>query len=1743
MSGFSLHALENESVLDTYAGDPAQRDLDVAAPKSLLTTYGETVDSAGRGMLESLISVKMAANRATAWLPDSFFEDDDAPPMAPLTERERQYGVITADRSGRENNGALANQIQELRQDQQSVGILGQITYGLASTLPQATVGSLVGGPLGAGALLGTTTGTAEYEVGMANGLDSSTALGSGLITGGFNALGAGLPGSVGKGILARVGSGVALNVPLGVAQRYSTSAWLSQNGYEDMAEQYRAFDGGEMLVDAVLGAAFGALPNGHSVEPRKDTGNGAPPTPEAPVTPPPAGEAPPAGTEAATPPPAGTAPARPIILPSDIDLSLSANGMTQFEVDAAPGIPTDAKTRAAHVKSMDTAYRQLMNDEPVNLQGSPLEGELLAKPMRPDAAESLGAALEEGGYAELMREANALREDAARRGIPLGEELNDPLPDVAARDSVQTAAYMEDATPAARPYVAEAEQIVRLFRDAKAAEERIRNVNMRFSQSVQAAAGLATRPVPLMEFIKSVGGIRSGITAEEAANLRRSRKRLADYYTGGLKDLFDGNPRGLSQYVRHNGLSMEDELPNLAGEAGYLGDEYISGEYRRLHPEATQQRFLEVLQQGIKGEKIYTADVMRAVDDAMAKAREEQGLGDVRAMDAYYEDFARHNVDPENPTVPEVARMLAEQDEARAAKADTFPGDTPPSRFAEDYSDDIPFMRADTKDEAFKHWFGASKVVDAAGNPLVVYHGTNAMFEAFDPAKGGANGSAEGYGFYFTDEKATAEGYAKIGGDGRVIEAYMSMQKPLDVNAPKFTAAQLQKVIKKAVELEIKQFPDEMSDYKDTFLSNFVDTYSTPLDKAVAETARMLVDGNEIAVDQLAELSNVSGSRLTVARAVRDTLGYDGIMAKGYGGRGEAGGNIYVAWFPEQIKSIYNAGTYDPNDPRIMFMRATTEPADASDVNPLGFYSQLARVADAKLPGRGAGADFIKALDAYAKSGDFKPEELEYSGVKEWLSTQEKVSKAEVLNFLRDGGVTLREVTLRETADAPPRMTPEQAIEVIMERQNLTREQVVDEQYGYTNPDDYVSLAESLMEDDLAAAMEGPPADGKPKYARYAMPAGENYREVLLTLPANPDVVYTMENVTPSDPSLVAPNLAERFWYFDAPDNVYQIAKSKYPNQEDARAYVIREKQPQPPASKTYASSHWQQKNVLAHFRLADHVDDAGQRVLLIEEIQSDWHQEGRRKGYGEKKGFSVYDGQGYLVGNSPDRAGAERMMNDGTQRYPEQGPYEIRQDQVIGAGVPDAPFKKTWAELSFKRILRMAAEQGYAKVAWTTGEIQADRFGLSKHIGKVQWSEDTKTLTAWNPDQSKTVLQESNVTADKLEDYVGKEVAQKLVAQEADDDGDRMLAGLDLKVGGEGMKGFYDDILPKMVGKVVGKLDKAVKVGNVKISAAYKEQAEDAALLSELLDEPVKMKESHTVHGFDMTPELRARVLEGLPQFYRSGAMGMPEGLEQIARGLAGEKATNLSPDDLMVASAVNQTVAQMLPLAETRMARRLYSTGDAGAAGEVYGAFRRPLNVRESRGVIDWALAAPDAVGVARHEVIHGLKEAGLFKPVEWDALVRAAEEGRWVQKHKVSDQYRPEQRTEEAIAEEFRNWRRGKPEERAKTVSGIVYRALARLDLTLRRVADMARRLMGTMPTADDVFSRVESGEVGNRAPMTQAEQVLADKKVILPDDDGSLVDGELAMIDADAEAFRAEQFGPLHEVAVGCHLRG
>lgn len=97
-------------------------------------------------------------------------------------------------------------------------------------------------------------------------------------------------------------------------------------------------------------------------------------------------------------------------------------------------------------------------------------------------------------------------------------------------------------------------------------------------------------------------------------------------------------------------------------------------------------------------------------------------------------------------------------------------------------------FNLVKTYDKDFKPK-DSSKVVNPDGTPKVVYHGTNAEFNVFDTKRHGQNywQSKPSYkgGFFFTSDRQSAQNYAELAGGDRVVEGYLNIKNPLEINAP----------------------------------------------------------------------------------------------------------------------------------------------------------------------------------------------------------------------------------------------------------------------------------------------------------------------------------------------------------------------------------------------------------------------------------------------------------------------------------------------------------------------------------------------------------------------------------------------------------------------------------------------------------------------------------------------------------------------------------------------------------------------------------------------------------------------------------------------------------------------------------------------------------------------------------------------------------------------------------------------
>lgn len=467
-------------------------------------------------------------------------------------------------------------------------------------------------------------------------------------------------------------------------------------------------------------------------------------------------------------------------------------------------------------------------------------------------------------------------------------------------------------------------------------------------------------------------------------------------------------------------------------------------------------------------------------------------------------------------------------------------------------------------------------------------------------------------------------------------------------------------------------------------------------------------------------------------------------------------------------------------------------------------FYSQLERTLSSKLQGKAASVQQVKGL-LTPKHG-VKPEEVKWSGIEQWIDANAdakgKVSTAELMEYVRDAGqVKFEEVTRR----ADSIVTEEERISKAIEEHA--------EDWGYEWE---FNGSVGILYDDGEVRQEGEPWEvarnegieweagesDETQYSSYVLPNGENYREVVLTMPNKVQKKYRVAGEK-------APDLGR---FFDTLKEAEAFAKKIEASGERS---IIEESDYQEKKSE-YTSSHFSDiPNYVAHMRLNERTDSEGADGLFIEEIQSDRHQQGREKGYKgdvfvEIKEEELYGDKVFVVFKDGERHKTVRTKPEAVR--------EAENIQSFGGRIPDAPFRKDWNLQMFKRALRDAVASGKDWIGWTTGETQAERYDLSKSVDSIGLTENQGGFILQGFKDGSEILTQRVATESEVEAYVGKDVARKLLEQEPEQyTGRRMLEGEDLKVGGEGMKGFYDNMLPKAVNKYVKKWGGKVERGTL--------------------------------------------------------------------------------------------------------------------------------------------------------------------------------------------------------------------------------------------------------------------------------------------------------------------------------------
>ena len=416
--------------------------------------------------------------------------------------------------------------------------------------------------------------------------------------------------------------------------------------------------------------------------------------------------------------------------------------------------------------------------------------------------------------------------------------------------------------------------------------------------------------------------------------------------------------------------------------------------------------------------------------------------------------------------------------------------------------------------------------------------------------------------------------------------------------------------------------------------------------------------------------------------------------------------------------------------------------------VDRLNFYSKAEEVTNQLKQNKGTGQQYRQQL---LKAG-VKPDEIEWLGLDDVLN-KGKITKQELQDQINANRIELDEVELSGGDDVlgglatrfmeserpmsaedayGPYYLNERADEIFEQgpldksRTDFTREkamQMVKEEYDdnpvmkYVDPETGYTITGS---DDVGYSIFRSEADSSNfrNAVGYNETGGVNPRDVPYSL--NEAVIRAREDIMEGD-TFYMPGEGTRFGEYTEPGG------------DNYREFLIKYNNPKV----QFDESHFDESNVIAHFRTKDRTTSDGKKVFYIEEIQSDWGQQARQRGFKkseeemveisnkrkqaqtklDKYIKQVQDSGEDLAGKDLDEATSLRTYLNQTStfvvdndRKPFKAPFITDTDK--------------WTQLTLKRILSKAVDEGYDFVSITPGKAQMDRWrneGVAKFYDEI--------------------------------------------------------------------------------------------------------------------------------------------------------------------------------------------------------------------------------------------------------------------------------------------------------------------------------------------------------------------------------------------------------------------------------------
>lgn len=298
-----------------------------------------------------------------------------------------------------------------------------------------------------------------------------------------------------------------------------------------------------------------------------------------------------------------------------------------------------------------------------------------------------------------------------------------------------------------------------------------------------------------------------------------------------------------------------------------------------------------------------------------------------------------------------------------------------------------------------------------------------------------------------------------------------------------------------------------------------------------------------------------------------------------------------------------------------------TVKPMSPEVVN--GFYSPIEKTV------MSFGKNTQKAKEWLNVVG--KSDEAIFTGVRAFLEGEDPnamVSKQEILDYMKNNRISVVEVVKEETPsvkDSDLRVRFDgNGFTIDVNKKGISGVYIgLDELDIDYNGENYEEVEAAAIQEGLSQIRRGKQGD-ETKFSQYQLEGEkENYKEVLVTLPkAEPFILSKTKS----------------FDTLNYAKNTYGVNSSEYRSIKNIVQDELLDRGLIYPMIKTlfdqyestpqdFKSTHFDEPNILVHLRMNTRTDADGNKVLFLEEVQSDWGQEGKKEGFESPSGKKKYE------------------------------------------------------------------------------------------------------------------------------------------------------------------------------------------------------------------------------------------------------------------------------------------------------------------------------------------------------------------------------------------------------------------------------------------------------------------------------------------------------------------------------------